>query len=348
MIGHSSGEIPAAYCAGKLSREGALKAAYYRGRVSSSALSTKGAMVAVGLNAAKLLKYLEQVKRKHIGELIIACYNSPNNSTVSGDAELCDSLQELLDADGIFARRLKVQNAYHSGHMREVADEYLRLMSNLASDGEYFDAGHEIAMFSTVSGRKVVKKRLDASYWVDNLVSPVRFVDGLKALCSGGGGTQKNESDIISLEQSLVDHIIELGPHAALQSAVNEIVSQDTDTKIEYLSVLHRNDEDHTTLLKTVGTLRAKGSPIIIARVNTDHTNYEPRMLVSLPPYSFNHSAKIIAESHLSKKFRFREHPRHDLFGVLALDSTSDTPRWRHFIRLDENPWVKQHKVCGT
>jgi acyl transferase domain-containing protein len=344
VIGHSSGEIPAAYCAGKLSKQGVWKAAYYRGKVSSGDFPTKGAMVAVGLGVNKLVPYLEQVKRDSQGELIIACFNSPNNCTVSGDAALCDALQILLEENGIFARKLKVPNAYHSAHMRVVADEYLHLMGDLA-DGEYFDPDHEVTMFSTVSGRRVVKKKLEGHYWVDNLVSPVRFVEGLKTLRNGGAGTEKNGSQAPSPEQSSIDHILELGPHAALQSAIKEILSK-YGGDITYLPVLHRNDENHSTLLRTIGTLRSKGSDITIARVNATRSNYKPKMLTTLPPYSFNHSSKVIAESRLSKNFRFRKAPRHDLFGALTADSTSDTLRWRHFIRVDENPWVKQHKVC--
>ena len=156
VTGHSSGEIAAAYCSGKLSREGAWKAAYYRGYVSSKQLSANGAMMAVGLGASQLEPYLEAVRQKTPGELIIACYNSPKNNTVSGDELLVDSLKSALDADGIFARKLNVKNAYHSAHMQLISGEYLQLMGNLFS-GRRLAVPHSIHMFSTVTGEKVIE-----------------------------------------------------------------------------------------------------------------------------------------------------------------------------------------------
>jgi acyl transferase domain-containing protein len=304
-------------------------------------------MMAVGLSEIDLNPYLEQAKANRGGELIIACFNSPKNHTVSGDDELIDALKELLDADGVFARKLNVKNAYHSSHMSEVADDYLRLMGDL-SGGQYLDISHEITIFSTVSGRKVVKKKLDAQYWVDNMVSPVRFVSGLESLFSGGTGKQKSSFEPISLEEQVsVDHVLELGPHAALQSAIKDIVAQRSGSTVTYLPVLHRNDQDHTTLLKTIGVLKARGSAVDLLGVNSLSTSSpeSAKLLVDLPPYSFNHSSKVITEGRLTKNYRFREHPRHDLFGARVTDWNAEAPRWRHFIRPDEIPWVKEHMV---
>ena len=84
VVGHSSGEIAAAYCAGKLGRKAAGKVAYYRGVVSSIRHPAKGAMMAVGLSDQELAPYMRKVNQQLPGELIIACYNSPSNNTVSG------------------------------------------------------------------------------------------------------------------------------------------------------------------------------------------------------------------------------------------------------------------------
>lgn len=303
-------------------------------------------MVAVGLNEAQLRPYLEKVRST--GELIIACYNSPKNNTVSGDEVMVDALKELLNADGVFARKLNVRNAYHSAHMKEIADEYLRLMGDLSS-GQYFNSPHEIHMFSTVTGRQIDSKTLDAQYWVDNMVSPVRFTDGLTAMCF-----QKNTTGQAHLrmnataENIFADHVIEIGPHSALQSAIKEsIAAKGSQSSIVYLPVLNRNENSTRVILTTVGTLSSKGSPVDILAVNSASktSKQKPKMLVDLPPYSFNHSSKTMYESRLSKNYRFRKFPRHDLFGAPVADWNAETPRWRHFIRLNENPWLKDHMV---
>lgn len=69
VVGHSSGEIAAAYCAGKLSKEAAWKVAYFRGYVSAKQLGAKGAMMAVALSEADLQPYLTKVNEQHEGEV---------------------------------------------------------------------------------------------------------------------------------------------------------------------------------------------------------------------------------------------------------------------------------------
>jgi acyl transferase domain-containing protein len=71
-------------------------------------------------------------------------------------------------------------------------------------------------------------------------------------------------------------------------------------------------------------------------------------MSTDLPGYVFNHSQIYWPESRLSKNFRFRKHPRHDLFGAPVPDWNPAEPRWRHLIRLSENPWLRDHEITGA
>ncbi|KAJ5591646.1 Acyl transferase/acyl hydrolase/lysophospholipase [Penicillium hispanicum] len=346
VTGHSSGEIAAAYCAGKISREGAWKVAYYRGYVSSKQLSANGAMMAVGLGPSQLEPYLESVRKASPGELIIACYNSPKNNTVSGDQALVDALKEILDADGVFARKLNVKNAYHSAHMQAIAEEYLQLMDDI-SFGHRLAVPHLVHMFSTVTGDEVTAEHLPGQYWVDNMVSPVRFTGGLIAMYtrSIASGFDSNSSD--SMPQ-----IVEIGPHSTLQSAIKETLSaNNAQSGLKYLAVLNRNDPSLNVLITAVGFLAANGSPLDLHKVNLasrPQAKRPSKLLVDLPPYSFKHTEKIIYESRLSRNLRTRRFPRHDLFGAPVVDWDSNIPRWRHFVRLHENPWLRDHVVTGS
>lgn len=337
VTGHSSGEIAAAYCAGKLSREAAWRVAYYRGYVSSKQLTANGAMIAVGLSASELEPYLQSVRRNITGELIIACYNSPKNNTVSGDELMVDSLKELLDADGVFARKLNVQNAYHSAHMQAIADDYLELMGTFSS-GKKLPAPHLIRMFSTVAGKEVVEEHLPAEYWVENMVSPVRFTSGLNAMCPR-----------LTASDSNMPCIVEIGPHSTLQGSIKETLALGRGRPgAKYLAVLKRNDTSLNVLLNTVGYLAANCCSLDLHKINTAprlQAKKQPRMLADLPPYSFKHTEKVLYESRLSRNVRSRRFPRHDLFGGPVADWDANAPRWRHFVRLDENPWLKDHMV---
>lgn len=337
VTGHSSGEIAAAYCAGKLSREAAWKVAYYRGYVSSKQLTADGAMMAVGLNSSQLEPYLQSIRQNNDGELIIACYNSPKNNTVSGDESMVDSLKELLDADNIFARKLNVQNAYHSAHMQAIADDYLQLMGTFSS-GKKLPVPHLIHMFSTVTGKEVTEEHLTAEYWVENMVSPVRFTSGLAAMCPRS-----------TISEGNMPCIVEIGPHSTLQGAVKETLALGRGRPgAKYLAVLKRSDPSLNVLLNTVGYLAANGCSLNLHKINSaprPQAKKQPRMLVDLPPYSFKHTEKILYESRLSRNVRSRNFPRHDLFGAPVADWDENAPRWRHFVRLNENPWLKDHMV---
>jgi acyl transferase domain-containing protein len=107
-IGHSSGEIAAAYAAGSLTMRDAILLAYYRG-AASGAQTRAGAMAAVGLGYDEVAKWLRP-------GVVIACENSPSSVTLSGDADalrsVLSTLQELHPQ--VFQRVLKVNKAYHS------------------------------------------------------------------------------------------------------------------------------------------------------------------------------------------------------------------------------------------
>ncbi|PLN76124.1 iterative type I polyketide synthase [Aspergillus taichungensis] len=351
VIGHSSGEIPAAYAAGKLSREAAWKVAYYRGKVSAKQLAAKGAMLAVGLNEEKLQPYVKKVREERAGELVIACYNSPNSQTVSGDEGLVDSLMADLVADGHFARKLRVQNAYHSSHMKEVAKEYLNHLGCLAGPSQ--NRPHEIHMFSSLTGKRVEATTLDAQYWVDNLVSPVRFTDGLAGLCldpvSQGQGSLKVNSKV---DKVFVDQIVEIGPHSTLQGPIKEIImAKSVKSPVDYLPILNRNIPSIEVILGSVGKLYTRGCQIdieIVNRAAQPTENAQPVMLTDLPPYPFNHSDKTLYISRLARNTRFRTAPRHDLLGAPVPDWNSQSPKWRHFFRLDELPWLRDHVVTDN
>jgi acyl transferase domain-containing protein len=107
VVGHSSGEIAAAYASGYLSMQEAIIIAYYRGYVTKQSLG--GGMAAVGLGADGLSEFL-------VEGVVLACENSPNSSTISGDSskvkEVADAIKQKLP--DVFVRVLKVEMAYHS------------------------------------------------------------------------------------------------------------------------------------------------------------------------------------------------------------------------------------------
>lgn len=352
VIGHSSGEIGAAYAAGALDRESAWKVAYYRGVVSAkpSASGVQGAMMAVGCSAEEVAPLMAQVNEKlgAQGELVIACYNSPKSLTISGDEAKIDALGEIAGSKKLFARKLRVGKAYHSSHMVAVSNEYRSLMGTLTRNPSSSSNNVQCEVLSSVTGGL-----LDASemgkpeYWTQNLVSPVKFSQALVALCTSN--VAKKQLKVGGGAELPVTHLVEVGPHGALQAAARDAVLSDPNFKaLQYVSVLTRGKHACATTLSTIGALAAAGFPIDMPKANKlDETT---RLLVDLPPYPFHHAkeTELWVEARRCRAWRFRKHARHDILGSAVRDWDPEAPRWRNHFRVSELPWLKDHKVTGN
>ncbi|CCF35613.1 PKSN polyketide synthase for alternapyrone biosynthesis protein [Colletotrichum higginsianum] len=345
VVGHSSGEIGAAYAAGLLSRCNAVKVAYLRGvcsgKVADHVSPHVGAMAAAGLSEEEAAKYVEQVA---LGSVVVACVNSPSSVTLSGDRDAVTQLCEQISADGKFARMLRVKTAYHSPHMATVAQEYMDRMGVLFPLAEEDQVAH---MFSSLTGTTVTARDLDASYWKKNMCEQVQFSQAMKTLLDyvpeqtqGRGRNRIHWSAFV-----------EIGPHAALQSPVAEVIkiSQSKAAKeAPYFSAIIRGKDSEVTALELAGQLWGSGHNVNLSRVNYIYPESLPTSLPDLPSYPWNHSRGYWHESATARSSRFPRGPRTDLLGVPVDLQNAMEPRWRNYLRILENPWIEDHKITGT
>lgn len=351
VIGHSSGEIAAAFATGSLSQHSALRVAFHRGALSNSLAqrsTEQFAMAAVALSPDEVTQWFSHPAVAEAGgQIEIACLNSPKNITASGSRAKVERLVEVLESEKIFARLLKVENAYHTSYMKAIASEYRGLLAGLAP--RKHERGHSLpSFFSTVYNEVVTPDRLlEAKYWVDNLVSPVRFAESLPLMIGGQG---KKSKKLGASKQVNLDFLLEIGPHAALKGPIREILAHSNiGKKLTYDSMLVRGISAKQTSMAIAGRIHCLGFPVNLGAVNGwDASSGEVKMLVDLPAYSFNHSQKHWSESRLSKNFRFRQFPRHELLGAPISDWDPSEAVWRNFIRTSENPWIRDHRVTGA
>lgn len=334
VVGHSSGEIAASYCAGNLSLESAMTVAYYRGKYSSQlkqkAPELQGGMLAVGLSPDDCERYISSVKS---GKLNIACVNSPVSVTVSGDLSAIHELQSNLKASDVFNRKLKVDIAYHSHHMRVLAKEYLDSLSSIGSsvpDGK-------IAFFSSVLPGVPVGSSPD--YWVENMLRPVRFTDAVRNMSS------KADPSVAE-----IDVLVEIGPHSALAGPLKQIYQLPaySNSKPTYFAALQRDSNAVQSVLDLACNLYSKGFTLDFGRINFPSGNLNAELLTDLPPYPWNHNTKHWHEGRLSRNYRHRRFPRHDVLGTLNDDSTDLELRWKNFFRVSELPWLRHHMIRGS
>ncbi|KAK5989446.1 Highly reducing polyketide synthase easB [Cladobotryum mycophilum] len=335
LCGHSSGEIPAAYALGALSASDAMKIAYFRGmavnHLKQIAPQLGGAMLAVGLSEAAARQYLEAYE----SGVTLACINSSNSVTLSGNSSAIDELALTFEAAKIFNRKLAVGVAYHSPHMKIVEDFYYENIKDIqpkpSKDG--------VQMASSVTGKLIQGEELDPKYWVQNLVSPVRFSDGLsKALQLAGTEASLGTEGLI----------VEIGPQPALRGPINQILKDCMASDIHYLASLNQKQEAVTAILMLLGELFSRGVNVLLNQVNKISDCQNVQVLTNLPSYNWHHEVRHWNESRRSQHYRFKKFPRHDLLGTLAPDSISTQPSWHNYMRLSETPWLADYCVDGS
>lgn len=345
-IGHSSGEIAAAYAASLLTRNDAIKLAYVRG-ISSAALSKQGAMMAAGISEYDAQSYLETIAP---GSAVVACVNSPSSVTLSGDVDAIEQLEARISSDGKFARKLKVTTAYHSPHMQEVAPTYLELIGEIIPRATE-EGCSGVVMYSSLTGGMITSaKELDAHYWVDNMQNTVRFSQAMLSLLKhktpAPGGTRA-----VAVQWGC---FLEVGPHAALQGPVRQIIDASKNKSAKsapYASMLVRNKDAMETSLRAAGVLWTAGCKVDIAAVNQQDVSMSKldlQMLCDLPAYPWNHTRGFWHESYASRSYRFPPHVRSDFLGIAEDCQNAHEPRWRNYLRVSENPWIEDHKITDT
>ena len=287
-------------------------------------------MLAVGTSADQALEYIEACATSK-GKVCIACINSPSSVTISGDLVEIMALQDKLERERIFNRRLIVDTAYHSHHMELIYSDYIEAL-RAVKPRKFEGSTH---MISTVSGEDIDGEALDGTYWARNLVSPVRFSGAFGEFCKWQASGDQDSGQRYGA-------IVEIGPASVLAGPVKQI-QKALGTNMRYDSALVRNIEATKTVLEVAGSLFTQG-----VTVDFDAVNLPPRdirLLGDYPSYAWDHSNHW-HESRLSTQYRKRQHPRHSLLGVLS-DNNPLEPKWRNCIRTAEIPWVKGHAVQG-
>ncbi|ROW08771.1 hypothetical protein VPNG_06429 [Cytospora leucostoma] len=356
VVGHSSGEIAAAYASNALSLKSACKVSYYRGKCASSLklprAQTPGVMMSVDLSEAEMQKAAEEFMANHPsrGVPYIACVNSPLNVTVSGDEETIDALQGVLDARKVRTRKLNTGVAYHSPHMKAIAQDYA---SNLVSIevAEGVKGIDPPIMVSSVSGKYVqdLHHVCTADYWVANLLSPVQFSKAMSVICSKMVKTRTRRLGEPKLD---VHDIVEIGPHSPLRRPILDCLEHHGVPQVHsrYHSALSRGSPAIRCVLNLIGELYARGYPVNVQKANEigGKAPRNLRLLTDLPYYPFNHSKRYWHEPAISRNARLRNGAAiHELLGVPVPDWNPLEPRWRKFFDLNEMPWIGHHQVNG-
>ncbi|GJN68105.1 type I Iterative Polyketide synthase (PKS) [Purpureocillium lilacinum] len=319
VLGHSSGEMAAAYASGSITAKAAMAAATFRGTTSTSGTAEKrGSMAAIGLGAHEMAPYMEP-------GVVVACENSQCSVTISGDSEQVEKVVQNVKTqrEGVLARFLRVEKAFHSHHMLEYGPLYEEHLQPFVSSTSPL-----IPFYSSVTGKRLSGDGcLGPAYWRRNMESPVLFNTALR-------------SAMTAYEGRLV--LIEIGPHPALKGPIGQILRDMGRSADVHVGTLQRDKGCDESLLQLAGKLFQQD-------VNVDFSHVllpSGRHVANLPRYPWKRDNSHWAESRMTREWRFREHAPHELLGSRVTE-ISNEPCWRTKLALEDVSWLSGHEVGG-
>ncbi|MGY5123584.1 SDR family NAD(P)-dependent oxidoreductase [Streptomyces nigrescens] len=316
LLGHSIGEVTAAYLAGVWSLADAAKLVAARGRLMQ-ALPTGGVMVSVRASEDEVVPLLEG--RAQVG---IAAVNGPESIVLSGAEAEVEQVVSALEAEGRKVKRLRVSHAFHSPLMEPMLADFRMVLEQLT----YNDV--KLTVISNVTGRLADPTELrDPEYWVRHVREAVRFHDGIQAAHADG-----------------VTTFLELGPDGVLCAMGQDCLPEtENGTATATLQPSLRKDRpEPVSLLQALGVVYARGIPV-------DWTPlFRGARAVELPTYAFQRrrywlEGAIGAGDMTAAGLGNADHP---LLGatVTLPDAVVLTGR----LSLATHPWLADHAVMDT
>ncbi|XP_078694356.1 uncharacterized protein LOC144923576 [Branchiostoma floridae x Branchiostoma belcheri] len=255
ILGHSLGEITAAYACGGLTLAEAIRVVYHRS-TEQEKLEGTGKMAAVRATMVEARQLVTRFPDVHV-----ACDNSPTSVTIAGATKAVEALQEENQEK---MKVLRVSCGFHTHHMDPLKDSFLRAMSSFEPEGD----GKSVTPFhSTVTGDRYTGK-FDACYWWNNIRENVLFTSATRSV----------------IRDHNPDIYIELGASATLLSSVAQTLKHDDHLAKVTVPCGQRHQNDRRCLLRAVGTLYVHGVDINWSNVTSDAAVWSP-----IPTYAWQH-----------------------------------------------------------
>lgn len=253
MLGHSIGEYVAACLAGVFSLEDALNLVAARGRLMQSC--ARGGMLAVAASEEQVQPYMRT-------GLDLAAINGSGSCVLSGPVELLEVAEKELAQQQVAHRRLQSSHAFHSAMMEPIIREFIGEVQKIRLNAP------RLRYLSNVTGDWITAEQAtDPEYWGKQLRGTVRFAQGIRSLCHGGGRLT-----------------IEVGPGHTNNTAIRQTMAKaDLPIMLTSLPDARSGESDVKHVLTVLGQLWLQG-----ARVDWNaFASGEKRKRLPLPAYPF-------------------------------------------------------------
>ena len=252
VLGHSSGEVAAAYASGALSLAEATRLVFHRATLQQRRAGS-GRMLAIGLDRAGVENMLGglgvtgSTAANGTAQVEIACENAPANTVICGKENALQPVITELNTRQLQNVLLPGNIAFHSTAMDPIMDDALSALSFL--NNRIFHP--DVPFVSSVSGETT--SQLDSDYWWSNIRQPVLFSAAMETV------QKVYRADII----------LEIAPHSALQPTIAQCLEGNSSTPV-CIPTLMRDTDAHIGFLESLGALFRAG-------VNLDFVAQYPR-----------------------------------------------------------------------
>ncbi|SPM36416.1 erythronolide synthase, modules 3 and 4, partial [Mycobacterium rhizamassiliense] len=256
VIGHSQGEIAAAYVAGALSLRDAARVVTLRSKLLTS-LAGPGGMLSIACSTERARELLAPYGNR----VSIAAVNGRSAVVVSGDGAALDELVGFCADLELRTRRIDVDYASHSVEVEAIRGELAEVLAGIEPQSS------RTAFFSTVTGNRLDTAGLNAEYWYRNIRQTVQFDQAVRSACEHGYRT-----------------FIESSPHPALIAGIEDTANDCTtgDSEAIVVPTLGRDDGGLDRFLTSAATAFVGG-------VNVDWRGaLDGGGYVELPTYAFD------------------------------------------------------------
>ncbi|MCV7425502.1 type I polyketide synthase [Mycobacterium montefiorense] len=256
VIGHSQGEIAAAYVAGALSLRDAARVVTLRSKLLRS-LAHTGGMLSIACSTERARELLAPYGNR----LSIAAVNGPFAVVVSGEVAALEEVVGFCADLDLRTRRIDVDYASHSVEVEAIREELTQVLAGIEPRST------RIAFFSTVTGNRLDTAGLDATYWYRNIRQTVQFDQAVRTACEHGYRT-----------------FIESSPHPALIAGIEDTYNDTgaADTEAIVVPTLGRDDGGLERFLMSAAAAFTAGV----------HVNWRGVLggagFVELPTYAFD------------------------------------------------------------
>ena len=314
VVGHSQGEIAAAYVAGALTLDDACRVVALRSRLIARMMAGSGGMASVALPAERVAADL----RPYGDRVAVAAVNGPSATVVSGEAAALDELLAGWTAAGAWARRVPVDYASHTAAVEAIRDELLTALAPVTPRPT------EVTFHSTLTGAPVEGTALTADYWYENLRRPVGFEPVVRDLAAAGCPV-----------------FVECSPHPVLTIAVEETV-ESAGASARVLGSLQRDQGPGAFLTALAGAWTA-GLPV-------DWTPVLPAAVpVPLPTYPFRTRRYwAVPAGGGGVRAAGLSAADHPLLGAAVPVAGGDGCLLTGRLTVPGQPWTADHQVRGT